>query len=227
MSARNTGDNTVRIDGICWYTPISSLESLFWIWIQNVDIGRILSGREQQDCNCTVTLVSRGTVSNSVTWLSIYTTHDSYSYITTLGIRQRYNTSHWMGKLLLFLWWNAEHNKPSSVYIFLKMIWFPVASKDINILDIKCINTLAESKDFCLYKCCNNFMVLLQLFVGRQLEWTVQASAGYHGQRHKELWVCTGHQGWQWRAEWALCPNCVWWGRFIFSSVTSALNTPY
>lgn len=27
-------------------------------------------------------------------------------------------------------------------------MWFPVASKGINIWDIKCINTLAESKDF-------------------------------------------------------------------------------
>jgi hypothetical protein len=30
------------------------------------------------------------------------------------------------------------------------MIWFPLASKGINIWDIKCINTLAESKEFCL-----------------------------------------------------------------------------
>jgi hypothetical protein len=50
------------------------------------------------------------------------------------------------------------------------MIWFPVASKGIIILDIKHINALAESKDFCLYKYCNSFMTLLQLLVGRQLE---------------------------------------------------------
>jgi len=102
------------------------------------------------------------------------------------------SASHWIRKWFSFLWWNTGHSKPSSVY----MIWFPVASKGINVWDINCINILVESKDFCLYKCCNNFMVLLQLFIGQQLEWTVQANAGYHGQWHIELWVCTGHQGW-------------------------------